>query len=605
MATQVSIESVLFTARGAFPKVPGYRMLALLGRGGMGVVYAAVRAGTQKLVAIKLLRTDLATPANLARFDRERRILEQLSHPDIATLRDSGVTPDGTPYLAMDYIEGRSIVDYCEACSLDLRGRVRLFHEVCLVVAEAHDRAIIHSDLKPSNILVDLDGHPKLLDFGIAKLMTSGEERLTVTGSRPMTPEYASIEQLRGGPITLASDVYSLGAILSELTGGADPVLDAIIRHATAELPETRYQTARALGEDLAAYLAGRPLSIAAKPPKWRWQAIALGLTLALIPSLLPRVTSTDSIPNESERDYLVARHLWNKLSAPELRKAESWFRKSVEKDPKSAMAHAGLADALYFNGEMDGSNIQAVFREAKVEARRAIELDNRLPLAHAVLASVLFASDFKWPYAEAEFQQALKLDPKCVRAMQGYACMLMRLGRLGEAGALVKRARLLDPASPILGLLEARVPYYARRYETARDLLREVLDRDPSFTLAHYYLALCYRYLGQPQEAELEMKRAGMGGRGFAMERAWIQGRNLPAGEWNQLMSAERGNVNLVFAAAEMGQTDLAFELLQKAAAGRHTLMLGLKVDPRFDALRSDLRFDGLLRQAGLANLP
>lgn len=601
----MSIEAVLFTARGAFPKVPGYRMLALLGRGGMGVVYAAVRAGTQKLVAIKLLRSDLATPANLARFDRERRILEQLSHPDIATLLDSGVTPDGTPYLAIDYIEGRSIVDYCESSALDLRSRVRLFHEVCLVVAEAHDRAIIHSDLKPSNILVDLDGHPKLLDFGIAKLMTAGEERVTVTGCRPLTPEYASIEQLRGGPITLASDVYSLGAILSELAGGADPALDSIIRHATAERPEDRYQTARALGDDLAAFLAGRPLSIAQKPTRWRWQAAPALLALVLIPVLLPRVSSSDSIPNESERDYLVARHLWSKLSAPDLHKAELWFRKSVEKDPQSAMAHAGLADALYFTGEIDGSNIPAVFREAKVEAHRAIELDNRLPLAHAVLASVLFAADFQWPYAEAEFQQALKLDPKCVRAMQGYACMLMRLGRLGEAGHLLKRARLLDPASPILGLLEARVPYYARRYEAARDLLREVVDRDPSFTLAHYYLALCHRYLGQPQEAEVEMKRAGVGGRGLAMERAWILGRNLPRADWAQLLSAERGNVNLVFAAAEMGQTDLAFELLQKAAAGRHTLMLGLKADPRFDPLRGDARFEGLLRQAGLANLP
>ncbi|MGC4051180.1 MAG: tetratricopeptide repeat protein [Paludibaculum sp.] len=221
------------------------------------------------------------------------------------------------------------------------------------------------------------------------------------------------------------------------------------------------------------------------------------------------------------------------------------------------------------------------------------------------MLGSVLFAADFKWPYAEAEFQQALKLDPKCIRAMQGYACMLMRLGRLGEAGFLVKRARLLDPASPILGLLEARVPFYARRYETARDLLRGVLDRDPSFTLAHYYLALCYRFLGQPREAEMEMQRSGISARGLAMERAWILGRDLPKAEWSQLLSAEPGNVNLAFAAADRGQTDLAFELLEKAAASRHTLMLGLKVDPRLDPLRSDARFDGLLRQAGLANLP
>ncbi len=605
MATHLSIESLLFTARGAFPRVPGYRMLALLGRGGMGVVYAAVRAGSEKLVAIKLLRSDIATPANLARFERERRILEQLSHPDIATLLDSGVTPDGTPYLALDYIEGRSIVDYCEANSLDLRGRARLFQQVCLVVAEAHDRAIIHSDLKPSNILVDLDGHPKLLDFGIAKLMTAGEERLTVTGCRPLTPEYASIEQLRGGPITLASDVYSLGAILSELAGNADAALDAIIRHAMAELPEDRYQTARALGDDLAAYLDGRPLSIDTQAPGLRWQAIIVAVGLALMPTLMVQLSDSPSVPSESERDYLVAQHLWNKLSLPELRRAEAWFRKSVEKDPRSAAAHAGLADALYFEGEIDGGNPRAVFSEARTEARRAIELDDRLPLAHAVLGSVLFASDLKWPYAEAEFQLALKLDSKCVRAMQGYACMLMRIGRLGEAGALMKRARLLDPASPILGLQEARVPFYARRFEVARDLLRGVLDRDSSFSLAHYYLALCYRFLGQPREAEAEMRKVSLSEQGMSAEVAWIRGRDAAHEQLQRLLDAGKGDPNMVFVAIELGRNDLAFELLEKAIHQRETIMLGLKVDPRYDALRSDPRFDVLLRQAGLANLP
>ncbi|MGJ5819727.1 protein kinase domain-containing protein [Paludibaculum fermentans] len=606
MASQLSIETLLAASRGALPKVPGYRLRALLGRGGMGVVYAAVPDGTESLVAIKILRNDVATPANLARFDRERRILEQLSHPDIATLLDSGETLDGAPYLAMEYIEGRAIGDYCAAHALGNRSRVRLFHAVCEVVAAAHDLAIIHNDLKPSNILVDQDGHPKLLDFGISKLMAAGEERLTVTGCRPLTPEYASIEQLRGGTITLASDVYSLGAILAELAGSTDPALNAIIRHAMAEQPERRYQTARELGDDVEAYLEGRALSLGAEPPKLRWQAIVVAVGLALMPALMVQLSeSPTAVPSESERDYLVARHLWSKLSMPELRKAEAWFRKSVEKDPRSAMAHAGLADALYFKGELDGRNPREVFREAKVEARRAIELDERLAVAHAVAGSVLFASDLKWTYAEAEFQQALKLDPKCVRAMQGYACMLMRLGRLGEAGALMKRARLLDPASPILGLQEARVPFYAGRFEVARDLFRGVLDRDPSFSLAHYYLALCYRFLGQAQAAEAEMRKTSLSELGMAVEIAWIRGRDVAHAELQRLLEQEKGNPSIVFVAIELGRNDLAFQLLEKAIAQRETMMLGLKVDPRFDALRSDPRFDALLRQAGLPNLP
>ncbi|WP_321474575.1 protein kinase [uncultured Paludibaculum sp.] len=604
MASPVSIESLLIDSRGRHPHVPGYQLLALLGRGGMGVVYAAAQEGSDSLIAIKLLRGDIATPANLARFGRERRILEQLSHPDVAKLLGAGETPDGTPYLVMEYVEGRSILDYCKARGLDDWQRVRLFHDVCLVVAAAHDRAIVHSDLKPGNILVNAGGRPKLLDFGIAKMMAPGEEGLTVTGFRPLTPQYASIEQLRGGPITLASDVYSLGAILSELAGPGDSGLSAIIRHAMAEQPDARYQTARELAQDVAAYLEGRPLTIAMPPPRLQWKAAAVAVTLALLPALWQHLPGSEPMPSPSERDYLVARHLWNKLSMPELHKAEAWFRLSVQKDPQSSMAHAGLADALYFAGELEGGNPHETFRQAKVEARRAIELNDRSPLAHTVLGSVLFASDLKWAYAEAEFQQALKLDPRCVRAMQGYACMLMRLGRLGEAGFLMKRARLLDPASPILGFVEARVPYYAHRFDVARDLLRGVLDRDPSFSLAHYYLALCYRFLGQTHEAESEMKRANLSNQGLAIELAWIHGRDTTPEQWQQLLATERHNPSMLFAAAEMGRTDLAFELLEEAIAQRQTLVLGMKVDPRFDALRGDPRFPALLRQAGLANL-
>lgn len=601
MAAPVSIESLLRVSHAALPVVPGYRLRALLGRGGMGVVYAAVREGTEKLVAVKLLRSEIATSANLARFDRERRIQAGMHHPDIATLLDSGETADGTPFLVMEYVEGRPLPDYCEAGPLDLRARVRLFHRVCQVVAAAHDHGVIHRDLKPGNILVTDEGRPKLLDFGIAKLAAT-EEHLTVTGCRPLTPEYASTEQLRGGPATLASDVYSLGAILGELTGEANEQLTAICRRAMAERPEERYQHARALGEDLMAFLEGRPLSVQVRRPRMRWQAVVVALVLALLPTLQQHWAATETVPTASERDYLVARHLWSKLSVPELHRAERWFRMAVKEDPRSALAHAGLADALYYEGELEGGAPQVRFQEAKVEARRAIELNNRLPLAHAVLGSVLFASELKWPYAEAEFQLALKLDPKNVRAMQGYACMLTRLGRLEEAGFLTKRARQLDPASPILGLLEARIPFFARHFESARDQLQGVLDRDPSFSLAHYWLALCYRFLGQMSEAEAELRKTGLSERGMAVELAWIHG--VTPNEWPALLAREKNSPNMVYVAAAAGKLDLAFELLDRAIDQRQTLALGLKTDPRFDPLRGDPRFEARLKRVGLSNL-
>jgi serine/threonine protein kinase len=201
-----------------------YQIVEVIGSGGMGEVYRAVRADGQydKQVAIKLVRVGFDTSYVLERFRHERQILASLDHPNIARLYDGGTTEDGIPYLVMELIEGVPIDQYCEAHDLDIPERLKLFTQVCAAVQYAHQRLVIHRDIKPGNILVTTDGIPKLLDFGIAKILdpSAGAETTMV---RPMTPEYASPEQIRGEPITTATDVFSLGIVLYRLLTGRSP----------------------------------------------------------------------------------------------------------------------------------------------------------------------------------------------------------------------------------------------------------------------------------------------------------------------------------------------------------------------------------------------
>jgi serine/threonine protein kinase len=211
-----------------------YEVTDLLGMGGMGEVYRAFRADDQykKRVAIKLVRAGHDSTLVLSRFKNERQILASLDHSNIARLLDGGTTQEGVPYLVMELIEGQPIDEYSDAHRLDTTSRLRLFIDVCSAVKYAHSRLIVHRDLKPGNILVTADGQPKLLDFGIAKILDPGAFgdglEATMTMLRVLTPAYASPEQVRGETITTASDVYSLGVVLYELLTGQHPYRVAV-----------------------------------------------------------------------------------------------------------------------------------------------------------------------------------------------------------------------------------------------------------------------------------------------------------------------------------------------------------------------------------------
>jgi len=243
-----------------------YRITRVLGEGGMGVVYLAERDDLGNVAAIKVLRDAWLSPARRERFLSEQRTLAQLNHPSIARLYDAGTLAEGTPWFAMEYVEGLPLTEYCGRHDCAVAERLRLFRLVCEAVQYAHQHAVIHRDLKPSNILVKGDGAVRLLDFGIAKQIESLGEATdqTRTGLRLMTPAYAAPEQVRGERIGVHTDVYALGVILYELLAGRLPFDLANLSPAQAEVMVAGHEPQRPSAVAKQTHSAGQPVSKAA-----------------------------------------------------------------------------------------------------------------------------------------------------------------------------------------------------------------------------------------------------------------------------------------------------------------------------------------------------
>lgn len=292
-----------------------YRVIREIGHGGMGAVFLAERTDGEfsQKVAIKIIRQAMADTEIVNRFKRERQILATLNHQNIARLLDGGVSSDGMPFLAMEFVDGESITKFSEQQGLDLEARLKLFLKVCSAISYAHRNLIVHRDLKPSNILVTAGGEPKLLDFGLAKLLDenlSSAPSQTQTALRALTPAYASPEQLKNEPITTSSDIYSLGVVLYELLTNERPYrfegktldqiiktvdenepqqpsanqrsklsnmqlkgdLDNIVLAAMRSEPERRYLSVEAFAEDIERHLQGLPVN--ARPNTFRYRTV-------------------------------------------------------------------------------------------------------------------------------------------------------------------------------------------------------------------------------------------------------------------------------------------------------------------------------------------
>jgi formylglycine-generating enzyme required for sulfatase activity len=280
-----------------FPQASSYRFLRLLGKGGMGEVWLAERSdgAFERTSALKCLRPGASSQDLLQRFHREQRILSALQHPYIALFHDAGVLADGRPYLAMEYVEGLPLIEYCRRHTLTLRQRIELFCKAAEAVQYAHQHLVVHRDLKSGNILIDAEGAPRLLDFGIATLLE--DESITGTLGGTWTPQSVSPEQLQGQPVDTAADIYALGLLVYEMLAGIHPYethpawpkdldevvlrgtpplpsiahrqttsasgftlrgdLDAIVMQALRKEPERRYESVEAMVEDLQRYLQG------------------------------------------------------------------------------------------------------------------------------------------------------------------------------------------------------------------------------------------------------------------------------------------------------------------------------------------------------------
>ena len=281
-------------------RIGAYRIIREIGRGGMGTVYEGARADAQfeQRVAIKIVKRGMDTDAVLRRFYGERQVLARLQHPNIARLFDGGVTPDGRPYFVMECLDARPITDYCAERTLSADARIDLLITVCDAVEYAHSHLVLHRDLKPANIVVDASGTPKLLDFGIAKLLdeTDASGLVTEAGQRVMTPLYASPEQRSGDTLTTASDVYALGLLLREIVpdAAARGDLDRIARKALEQEPPRRYQRAGDLADDLRRYrrhlpVTARPSGLAYRASKFmarHWRGLAAAAAVAIIVSV-------------------------------------------------------------------------------------------------------------------------------------------------------------------------------------------------------------------------------------------------------------------------------------------------------------------------------
>jgi eukaryotic-like serine/threonine-protein kinase len=486
-------------SEGFIPRQLGpYRLERLLGEGGMGVVYLGFREDLSSYAAIKILRDAWLSPARRERFQFEQRTLAQLNHPSIAKLYDAGTLTEGTPWFAMEYVEGRPITDRSGQDSLNL------FLQVCQAVQYAHQHAVIHRDLKPSNILVTEDGKVKLLDFGIAKhLDNTGDQ--TVTGLRLMTPAYAAPEQLRGEPVGVYTDVYSLGLILRELLPGKlSPDLDILIQTALQQEPQRRYHSVDALIRDIHHYLAGEPIE--ARPDTFTYRAskfiqrnltsvVASSIALVSLVGLVTFYTINlrearnqalaEAVRSSRIRSFLVNLFEGGDMAAgpaSDLRVATLLDRgvvgaNALKQDPQAqAEVLRTLGDVYQKLGRLDQSDTLLV---SALDRKRDVDNLNSLAL--------LRTDQAKHEEAEKLARESLALargtEQNVAKAATTLGHVLEEKGDYDKAIPILEEAiRILSgPGQPPMDLAAAllylgNVHFYKGRYEQSQDLNQRAL---------------------------------------------------------------------------------------------------------------------------------
>ena len=481
-----------------------FRLVRAIGRGGSGSVYLAERAAgdVEQRVAIKLLRSGGDEPVFRDRFLRERHILAALDHPGIARLIDAGHTADGRPYLAMDYIEGTPIDGYAE--KLDLPDRLALFLQVCDAVSYAHRNLIIHRDLKPSNILVDSAGRAKLLDFGIAKILETGQDK-TQTAEWQLTPEYASPEQLRGEAQTTATDVYSLGAVLHRLLEGrvgqtlssVNPSwqakapapqksslprdLEFVLAKALRQEPEERYPSVPAFADDIRAFLEGYPVRARSEDAWYRVRRFARRHRLAVAAAVLALAgLSLGLYGANRERNVAQRRFLQVRQLASQFLELDSGVRgSSGATNARNRIVSDSLAYLAGLSAEVHGDRGLALEIGAgylQVARIQGVPVDSHLGQFREAEENLRKANAFVEATLAADpaNRRALVLSAEIAHDRMILAIMRdRRQEALAEAGKMVAQLELLtirgklDPDEARDAALLSRSVAFAREYRS------------------------------------------------------------------------------------------------------------------------------------------
>jgi tetratricopeptide (TPR) repeat protein len=508
-------------------RIGPYRLVRELGRGGMGVVYLARRADGQyrREVALKLAQSPVFDKGLRDRFFAERDILARLAHRNIAALFDGGVTEEGHPYFTMEHVDGRPVDRYCDEERLDTASRLRLFLQICDAVASAHRSLVVHRDLKPNNVFVDAAGQVKLLDFGIAKLLDplrTGDE--TQPAVRLFTRDYASPEQVRGAPVTTASDVYSLGALLYRLlTGtmahrfeedtpshvervicdiepappGVDADLDNVVLKALSKDPARRYASVELFAQDLDHYLRGLPVAARADSAAYRAGkfvrrhriAVAAGLLVAaaLVTGTVATMIQARRAQASAARAQRVSMLVTDlfKLAEPGrvqggaitarelLDRGTERIAVELADDPDAQATMYGVVGRLYRNLALTEPAGRAL--ERAMELRRQTAGPNSLAFAEA-LNNLADLQEESSDYARAEklYREALALRRQLRASPHQMAASLEGVGRVLSASG-----KHTDAQAPLIEALELR-----RRHGGERGT--EIVETMHELALAH-----------------------------------------------------------------------------------------------------------------------
>ena len=488
-----------------------YELIEKIGAGGMGAVYKATRADGEfsRQVAIKIIRRGMDSDAILRRFFNERQILAELTHPNVARLIDGGTTEDGMPYFVMEYVAGLPIIEYADKHQLTLIERLDLFRKVCAAVSYAHRNLVVHRDLKPSNILVTKDGEPKLLDFGIAKLLkTETATGETATQTFVLTPEYASPEQVRGERLSTATDVYSLGVILYELLTGERPYkiaantipqiikavcetepirpssfvlcknkiqlrkanngqrtkqlkgdLDNIVLKSLRKEPENRYSSIEQFSEDLRRHLRGLPVSARPATILYRTQKFIRRnpLAFAAILALLAGIVATSSLAVVARRERVRAerrfndvRHLANSLMFD--------INDEIQHSPVKARELLAKRAIEYLDGLATESQSDAVLRrELAIAYRKIGDVQSELYAANVGDSGGALESYGK---SLAMLENLFAADQNNLEIAHEFATSLLKMGEIsGKTGNVAVSVNYQRQAVDLREKLASREP--------------------------------------------------------------------------------------------------------------------------------------------------